>query len=205
MTNYILRIGSACLAWGLVLVVAGAAHAYDFSAMGFSDGESLEGIVLDGATFTSETGDLQYYTNYGGGVGTGYGIGSTGDIYIEFALAVSAVSFTAGDGAGDDDAFAVTLFEFGTGDLIGTWASPVFGGVNEPEWYTLNISALNIGSVVFDPGNSGVLPGNTSQPGGIVITDMSYDGTAPVPEPSAALLFGLGSIFFSTVIRAKRS
>jgi hypothetical protein len=167
-------------------------YSYHFGSMGFTDGQNLEGMNLDIATFTSETGDLRYYSGYGSGIGTGYVWGAAGDTYIQFADPVSALSFRGGDGVGDYDAFAVTLYEFGTDSLMGTWATPAFGGPAEPEWYTLNIAASNVGRLVFDPGNSGVLPGTKEGLGGLVITDMGYS-TAAVPAPGAILLGALGT------------
>lgn len=164
---------------------------FDFSTMGFTDGQNLEGMTQDIATFTSETGDLRYYAAYGAGIGTGYNWGGAADTYIAFSQPVSGLSFTGGDGAGDNDAFAVTLYQFGTNNLLGTWNTPVFGGSNEPEWYTLNVAAANIGRVVFDPGNSGVLPGFKEGSGGLIITEMGFQAS-PVPLPSALLLFGSG-------------
>jgi hypothetical protein len=181
----------------LVFGMAGAANAvlysYDFSTMGYSNGQILEGMVQDSATFTSEATDLRYYSTYGGGIGTGFTWGAAADTYISFSTAVDSLSFTAGDGGGDFDAFRVSLYAFGTDAFIGSYSSPVFGGTAEPEWYTLNIAAANIGRVVFDPGNGGVLPGIKEDLGGVVITDMSYN-TASVPEPSTLLLLGSGLV-----------
>jgi hypothetical protein len=191
----VLKMKKVFLVLCTVFLVLGAlgnvssAFSYNFSAMGFSDGQNLEGMTLNLATFTSETGDLRYYSSYGGGIGTGYNWGAAADTYITFSQPVSNVSFRGGDGSGDLDAFAVTLYAFGSGNLLGTWSTPQFGGPNEPEWYTLNVSGSNIGRIVFDPGNSGVLPGVKEAIGGLVITNMSYD---VVPIPSALLLFGSG-------------
>ena len=174
----------------LGLAVQADADMYDFSSMGFTDGQDLEGMTLGIATFTSETSNLKYFSDYGSGIAAS-SLGGTGDIYIQFATPVSALSFRGGDGGGDDDAFAVTLYEFGTDSLIGTWATPVFDGLNGPEWYTLNINASNVGRVVFDPGNSGALPGSKYDIGGLVITDIGFT-PVPVPVPGAVLLGMLG-------------
>ena len=117
-----------------ILVLAGTANAglysFDFSAQGFTDGQNLEGMIAGPSAITSEQSDLRYYTDHGGGIGTNYDLGSVGDIYFNFSEAVSGLSFRGGDGRGDDDAFAVTLYEFGTDNLLGTWATPIFGGAN---------------------------------------------------------------------------
>ncbi len=191
-----------------ILMLAGNTEAllytYDFSSMGYSEGQNFEGVTLDYATFTSETHSLQYTTGYGGGIYGGYDLGGTSDIYIDFSVAVNQISITAGDGAGDLDAFAVTLYEYGSGDLLGTWNSPQFGGSNEPEWYPLDISALNIGRVVFDPGNSGVLPGQLGPPyGGMVMTELSYNTSDIIPELSTMLLLGTGLIGLAALGRKK--
>ncbi len=164
----------------------------DYSTLGFGEAQSLEGSTIDIGTYTSETTDLYYTNSYGAGLRTGGG--STGDIFISFSAPINNLSMTAGDGAGDLDAFAFTLFEFGTNANLGTWSSPQFGGSNEPEWYTLSAMANNIGSITFDPGNSGVLPGTTQSGGGIVLTEISYDQAAvqPIPEPTTVALLGFG-------------
>jgi len=94
-----------------------ALYSYDFSAMGLAEGQNFLGATLDYATLGSESGTLAYTNNYGGGLHTGLDIGSTGDFYFNFSTAVDFVSFTGGDGAGDYDAFAVSLYEYGTGQL----------------------------------------------------------------------------------------
>lgn len=167
-------------------------YSYDFSTMGFSDGQNLEGMTRDYATFTSETTDLTYYSSYGAGIGTGYAWGAAGDIYISFSTPVANLSFRAGDGGGDLDAYAVTLYAYGTNALIGTWQTPQFDGGNG-EWYTLNVTASNIGSIVFDPGNAGNLPGTKEGLGGVIMTDFSYNAQ-PVPIPAALWLLGSGLI-----------
>jgi hypothetical protein len=197
----------AGMAAGIFLLVsAGLANAalysYHFGTMGYSEGQSLENVTLDYATFTSEAGDLHYTNSYGRGIFNGGG--ADGDIYIKFSQSVSWLSFTAGDGAGDTDAFAVSLYEFGTKNWLGTWQTPKFGGAKEPEWYTLVLSSANVGSVVFDPGNSGILPGYRGGSGGVVLTDFSYD-TKPVPVPATILMFGTGIVgLVGTRLRRKK-
>lgn len=192
MTKRTVGFISMMFALGLAVPAGAVDYSYNFASMGFSDGQNLEGMIRDIATFTSETGDLRYYSGYGSGIGTGYDWGAAADTYIQFGSPVSTLSFRAGDGAGDSDAFQVTLYEFGTGSLMGTWASPVFGGAAEPEWYTLNIPASNVGRLVFDPGNGGALPGVKESKGGLIMTDMGYS-TSVVPVPGAILLGALGT------------
>jgi hypothetical protein len=177
-----------------------ATYSYDFSSMGIANGTSYEGATVGHATFTSEDGNLQYTSNYGGGLYDG--AGGSNDIYIDFSQGVDNLSFTAGDGAGDDDAFAVSLYEFGTNNFLGTWSTPVFGGANEPEWYTLAIAITNVGRVVFDQGNSGVLPGTASGSGGVVMTEFSY---SVVPIPAAVWLFGSGLLGIFGLSKRKRA
>ena len=170
-----------------------AFYSYDFSAFGYSEGQIIEGSTLDFATLTSENGDLNYTNSYGGGIFNDFDNGGTGDVYFSFSTPVDFLSFRGGDGAGDYDAFEVFLYEFGTNNYLGTFATPVFGGPAEPEWYTLNVAVGNVGKVVFDPGNGGNLPGTMGPPyGGLVITDFAYDTAPTVPEPATMTLLGLG-------------
>jgi hypothetical protein len=161
---------------------------YDFNSMGYSDNESLEGMTLDFATFTSETNDLQYYS--GLGIFAGWG---TGDTYISFSQAVDNLSFTAGDTGGDDDAFAVSLYEYGTDAFLGTWTTPLY---NPPPNYTLDIFVSNIGRVVFDPAASGIFPATPFTMGGVGLYEFSYEteDSAPVPEPATMFLLSSGLI-----------
>jgi hypothetical protein len=182
-----------------------ALYTYDFSAMGLSEGQVIEGNTYGVATLTSEGGGLYYTNDYGQGIGYNYGNGMTSDVYFDFSAAVDFVSFRAGDGAGDYDAFALSLYEFGTNNFIGTFASPVFGGPNEPEWFTLSVGAANIGRVVFDPANGGNLPGIMGYAGGVVITDFAYNTVDKVvPEPASMLLFGLGVLGAGIVRRFRK-
>lgn len=191
----------------VVLMLAGSAsatpHSFDFSEQGYFEDQVIEGAIYGSATLTSETGDLRYTQYLGAGIGNGYVF--SGDVYFDFSEAVSNLSFRGGDGGGDQDAFAVTLYEFGTNNLLGTWETPVFDLPNgPPEWYTLNIGIGNVGRAVFDPGNSGLLPGVVGFSGGLIITDFGFSTGAPaIPEPATMLLFGLGMAGIG-IIRRKR-
>lgn len=187
---------------GLMLALVGNVAAtlfdYDFNAMGFADGQDLEGLVLDYATLTSETGLLAYETGYGGGIhawsypGAGVVQGSA-DYYFGFSAAVSDLMFTCGDGGGDIDRFSVSLYEFGTDDFLGTWISPYFDG-GSGEHYSLEIEIANVGRAIIDPGNSGDLPGNIPGSGGVMVSQFSYNAEVgpTVPEPASLILVGLG-------------
>ncbi len=173
-------------------------YSYDFSTMGYTEGEIFENKTIDLAAFTSEPGysnNFVYTNSYGGGLYV-YPAGDA-DIYINFSQAVDMLSFTAGDGGGDFDAFAVSLYEFGTNNFLGTFNTPLFGGLAEPEWFTLNLTIANVGRAVFDPGNSGILPGvaEGNLDGGVILTESSYRGepiaVVTVPTPATIPLLGI--------------
>jgi hypothetical protein len=191
----LITIGAVALL--LTVSMVGATQAtvtYDFSAMGFSDGQDVEPLSLDSLVITGEASVI-YQTLYGVGIGSsnagagGIGIGNTGDLYLTFSKPIDYISVTSGNGAGDSDAFSLYLYEFGTNNFLGRYDSPVFGGASEPQWYTLSVSASNVGYVLWDPGNSGSLPGDSSGQGGVVMTDLSYN---VIPAPGAILLGGIG-------------
>ncbi len=186
------KLITMCSIVGLILAVSGAAQAtvtYDFSTMGYSDMQDVEPLSLDSLVITSEYGATYYQTSYGGGIGSAY-LGNTGDLYLTFSKAIDQISVTAGNGAGDSDAFSLYLYEFGTSNFLGRYDTPVFGGAAEPQWYTLSVSASNVGYVLWDPGNSGALPGVMGLPyGGVVMTDLSYN---VIPAPGAILLGSIG-------------
>ena len=192
----------------LLIAISASASAtsfsYDFSALGYFEGQIIEGSTLDFATLTSENGDLNYTNSYGGGILNDYNNGATGDVYFGFSTPVDFLSFRGGDGAGDEDAFELFLYEFGTNNYLGTFATPVFGGANEPEWYTLNVAVGNIGKVVFDPGNGGTLPGTMGLLGGVVITDFEYNTAPTVPEPGMLSMLGLGLSGIALYLRRKK-
>ena len=183
----------AFLALGAALLVPSHAQAVsiDFSALGLSEGQSYENTTYDIAKFTSENSSLTYTNSYGAGLRTSGG--SAWDVYVNFAAPIGSISVRAGDGAGDSDAFSLSLYEFGTNNFLGTFSSPVFGGSHEPEWYTLTVSGVGlIGRVVFDPGNAGVLPGIGSNDGGVIITDLNFETAGgAVPEPGGLMAAGL--------------
>jgi hypothetical protein len=200
-----LRIAAIAAALSLCFAASAEAAVYDFSTFS-TEGQSYEGVTLGNMTLNSETGSLQYTDSYGGGIAGNIPGGGADDVYLTFATAINGISLRAGDGDGDSDAFGITAFEFGTNNLLGTWYSAVFGGASEPEWYTLDVLASNIGRIVFDPCNAGVCPGSSLGSGGVVITDIITDTVvSPVPEPEtyAMLLVGLGLIGFMARRREK--
>ena len=178
------------------------AQAYDFSNFA-ANGQSFQGATLGLMTLSSENGTLIYTDNYGGGIFDG--AGGASDITLTFSSAVSSVTVRAGDGAGDDDAFGLLVYEYGSNALLGSFYSPVFGGANEPEWYTLTVSGLgNIGRVVIDPCNSGVCPGTSGAFGGVAVTDINLVA-ASVPEPSTYMLMVAGLGIMGWVGRRRRT
>lgn len=189
--NLTKKLAAVC-ALALASAAQAAPVSIQFSTRGLSEAQSVEGSTFSGATFTSEAGDLHYTNSYGQGIFAGPGADS--DVFISFAGSVDSVTVRAGDGAGDNDAFAISVYAFGTNAFLGTFSTPVFGGVNEPQWETLTVSGLGpIGKIVFDPGNAGHLPGQLGALGGVVITDLNFDTSRNhVPEPTSLALVGLG-------------
>lgn len=179
---------SLCL--GMAATANALSYSYDFGLEKYvNTARGTDSLKLDHATLTGETANLIYTQRYGGGIYDN--IGGDGDITIEFSKAFNFLTITAGDGGGDIDAFAVTLYEFGTGKELGAWKTPIFDGLYGEKWFTLDIKQQNIGKAVFDPANSGILPGKVGGLRGIAMTELSY-GILPIPEPGTGLLLSIG-------------
>jgi hypothetical protein len=191
------KLAMSALLGAVVLASANAsATVINFGSLGLAEGQSVQGSTFSGVTFTGQAGTLIYTGAYGAGIYDGFG--GANDITLSFSSGVSSLSLRAGDGGGDLDAFGVSLYEFGTSNFLGYFTTPQFGGPSEPEWYTLNLAGLGlIGKAVFDPGNSGVLPGSASGNGGVILTTVSFDehvSTVPIPGTLALALLGLAGL-----------
>lgn len=189
------KLAMSALLGAVVLASANAsATVINFASLGLAEGQSVQGSTFSGVTFTGQSGTLIYTGAYGAGLYDGFG--AANDITLSFSSGVSSLSLRAGDGGGDLDAFGVSLYEFGTSNFLGYFTTPQFGGPSEPEWYTLNLAGLGlIGKAVFDPGNSGVLPGSASGAGGVILTTVSFDEHAvPIPGTLALALLGLAGL-----------
>ena len=168
--------------------VALATVMIDMRLQGFTNGQQLEGVTLEDATFTSEQGSLVFSEGATPGL---LARPDTGDIFIDFSLPAESLAITMADAGGDIDAFRVSVFDFDTDSQISTTDTPHFGGNSgfNRDVFTLTIVEPNIGRVIVDPGNSGVLPGQIGVLGGLFLTVVEY---VPIPEPSTALLLASG-------------
>ncbi len=197
MPKLILGIATA------LVVSTSSASAQNFHFADFaSEGQSFEGAQLGPMTLRSQSGVLVYSSTISG-LFDGYA--GVYEVTMSFSQRMSAVSIRAGDNGGDSDAFGLRVYGFGTGTLLGTFYTRVFGGPDEPDWEWLTVSGLgDIGRVVFDPCNGGVCPGTHEGIGGVLITDINLTPSTVVPEPASVTLLAGGLLAIACRVRRRR-
>lgn len=191
------RLGSLLAASAAIsLATPAQADVIDFDTL--SNGEVVT-TQYPGVTFSSETGSQVLITAQGAAFGTstpnficsgvGGSINCVDDVYIDFASAVSGLTFLAvGDDAsgdiGDVRAFAGALL-LGTIDIFGDGAP--FGSP-----YLVDLSAFS--------GVTRIEIAGITDPAGLGYDDFTYSlSNGAVPEPStwAMMLLGFGAVGFA--------
>ena len=209
------RTGSVCssafVAFCTVvcLLAAGAAHAavLDFDAL--APGTVLNGVTLQGVTFSSSTGGtitVRADNYYGGGWSSAHNwiLANTNTFAMDavdmaFAAPVTSLSVTGGDQGGDTDSFLLQVYD-SSNALLGSASTGIFGGNpltsdgSMGDKATLSLSGLG---AIYSARVQATSPSGL----GVGFDDIT---TSAVPEPGTLALMCLGATGMVASLRRRR-